>query len=148
MKPRVIDNPNPNLKIDYSGSGNKLTFMQHKFVTAYIATNDVKEAVKEAGFSCKAEHRGQYGYGLLKNPNIKAEIAWRLENWDADKIADANEIMAYFTSVMRGEIKDAFGLDAPLSERTRAAQELAKRVIDMPNQAKGEQMTIKLTRNY
>ena len=31
---------------------------------------------------------------------------------------------------MRGNVKDQFQLDAPLAERTRAAQELAKRIID------------------
>ena len=46
-------------------------------------------------------------------------------------IADAAEVMQYFTSVMRGEIKDQFGLDAPLAERTKAAVELAKRKVDI-----------------
>ena len=36
--------------------------------------------------------------------------------------------MEYLTSVMRGEAKDQFDLDASLSERTRAASELAKRL--------------------
>ena len=39
--------------------------------------------------------------------------------------------MRYFTSVMRGEVKDQFGLDAPLAERTKAAVELAKRKVDV-----------------
>ena len=38
--------------------------------------------------------------------------------------------MQYLTSVMRGEVKDQFDLDAPLSERTRCAQELLKRNMD------------------
>ena len=45
--------------------------------------------------------------------------------------------MEFFTKVMRGQVKDQFGLDAPLSERTRAAQELAKRTIDIDNRLKG-----------
>ena len=32
---------------------------------------------------------------------------------------------------MRGEVKDQFGLDAPLAERTKAAVELAKRKVDV-----------------
>ena len=35
--------------------------------------------------------------------------------------------MQYLTSVMRGEKKDQFDLEASLSDRTRAAGELAKR---------------------
>lgn len=61
--------------------------------------------------------------------------------------ATANEVMEYFTKVMRGEEKDQFGLEAPLSERTKAAQELAKRTIDIENRASGkadERIEIKL----
>lgn len=61
--------------------------------------------------------------------------------------ATASEVMEYFTKVMRGEEKDQFGLDAPLSERTKAAQELAKRTIDIENRASGkadERIEIKL----
>lgn len=55
--------------------------------------------------------------------------------------------MQYFTDVMRGKITDQFGLDASLSERTKAAQELAKRQIDIPNRLAGNEeptLTIKL----
>ena len=54
-----------------------------------------------------------------------------------ESVAAATEVMEYFTRVMRGEEKDQFGLDAPLSERTRAAQELAKRTIDIENRMTG-----------
>lgn len=53
------------------------------------------------------------------------------------RIASAAEIMQYFTSVMRGEISDQFGLDAPLAERTKAAVELAKRKIDIEKDNQG-----------
>ena len=46
------------------------------------------------------------------------------------RIADAQEVMEYFTSVMRGEVNDQFDLEPALSDRTRAAQELAKRMVD------------------
>ena len=52
-------------------------------------------------------------------------------------IADSNEVMEYFTSVMRGEVKDQFGLDAPLTERTNAAKELAKRTVDVEQRKQG-----------
>ena len=50
---------------------------------------------------------------------------------DDSRIASAAEVMQYFTAVMRGEVKDQFGLDAPLAERTKAAVELAKRKVDV-----------------
>ena len=42
--------------------------------------------------------------------------------------------MKFFTSVMRGEIKDAFGLDPSLQDRMNAAKELAKRTVDISKQ--------------
>ena len=50
------------------------------------------------------------------------------ERIESDKIADIEEVMQYLTSVMRGEKKDQFDLDPALSERTKAASELAKRL--------------------
>ena len=46
---------------------------------------------------------------------------------DEKRIAKPEEVLKYLTSVMRGEVKDQFDLDAPLQERTRAAEALAKR---------------------
>ena len=46
--------------------------------------------------------------------------------------------MQFFSAVMRGEVKDQFGLDATLSDRTRAAQEIAKRTVDIENRKAGE----------
>lgn len=39
--------------------------------------------------------------------------------------------MEFFTNVMRGEIKDAFGLDPSLADRKDAAKEIAKRTVDI-----------------
>ena len=50
---------------------------------------------------------------------------------------------------MRGKVKDQFGLDASLGERTKAAQELAKRQIDIQNKLAGnEQPELKITLNW
>ena len=51
---------------------------------------------------------------------------------------------------MRGEEKDQFVLDAPLSERTAAARELAKRVIDLQLMAESNASTpeVKITLNW
>ena len=72
---------------------------------------------------------------------ISGEIAYRLKQLEEESIANAVEILQYFTSVMRGETKDQFGLEVPISERTRAAQELAKRKIDIPNRINGKEQS-------
>ena len=43
------------------------------------------------------------------------------------RVADADEVMKFFSSVMRGEVKDAFGLDPSLDTRINAGKELMKR---------------------
>lgn len=74
----------------------------------------------------------------LQNPEIQAEYWRQMEEVREHDVADATEVMMYFTQVMRGEIKDQFGLDASLSDRTQAAKELAKRTIDMENRMAGK----------
>ena len=49
---------------------------------------------------------------------------------------------------MRGEEKDQFGLDAPLSERTNAAKELARRIVDVPTENDTAVPEIKVTLNW
>lgn len=72
------------------------------------------------------------GTHLLNMPAMKKEIASRLDAIRSAQVADEHEVMAYFTAVMRGQVLDQFGLEASLQERTRAAECLAKRIIDMP----------------
>ena len=65
-------------------------------------------------------------------PAVKKEIARRTELIRDAQVADEHEVFAYFTAVMRGQVLDQFGLEASLQERTRAAECLAKRLIDIP----------------
>ena len=43
------------------------------------------------------------------------------------RIATADEVLQFLTDVMQGRVKDQFGLDASLQDRTNAAKELMKR---------------------
>lgn len=120
----------------FTHSGHALTPNEAKFIDNYIESGNATKAVVEAGYTSK-NPRG-YGTQLLSKRHISEEIRYRLQKIDDEKIASATEVMQYFTSVMRGEILDQFGLEASLSERTRAAQELAKRKIDIPNKLNGK----------
>lgn len=84
---------------------------------------------KRAGYKEKAAYAT--GAENLRKPQIIAYIEERQKQIEDSRIASAAEIMQYFTSVMRGEVKDQFGLEAPLAERTKAAVELAKRKVDV-----------------
>lgn len=105
--------------------GHKLTPKEAKFIDEYIATGNARQSCINAGYESKAP--GAYAHELLKKQYIWNEIQHRLEQSKQDSIADMNEIMQYYSDVMRGKITDQFGLEAPLSERTKAASELAKR---------------------
>ena len=67
----------------------------------------------------------------MTKPNIAAYIAERVKPTEEKRIATGDEVMEFFTKVMKGEIKDAFGLDPSLQDRLNAAKELAKRTVDI-----------------
>ena len=101
-----------------------LTPKQKAFADEYLKCGNATEAAKKAGYKEKAAYAT--GAENLRKPQIIAYIEERQKEIDDSRIASAAEIMQYFTSVMRGEVKDQFGLEAPLAERTKAAAELAK----------------------
>lgn len=104
-----------------------LTPKQKVFADEYLKCGNQTEAAKKAGY--KQPH--VQGKQTLEKLSVQRYIAERQKQIDDEKIADAAEIMEYFTAVMRGKVKDQFNLDPPLVERTKAAIELAKRKIDV-----------------
>jgi len=128
-------------------SGHKISVKEHKFVNSYMINGDPAIAAKDAGYIPKGQSTySSVGKRLLRKPYIYDEILFRIEEMNKHSIADEQEVMRYFTAVMRGEEKDQFGLDAPLSERTSAAKELAKRIIDVP--AKQADSAIQINLNW
>lgn len=99
--------------------------MQKAFADYYIETANATESAKRAGYSEKTA-RSQ-GQRLLTNVDVSAYIKERLDEQSKKRVADANEVIEFYTAVMRGEIKDQFGLDACLSDRLKAGDALMKR---------------------
>jgi len=134
---KLVDKCHDTEKVFFTNAGHKLSLKEHRFIDSFMVNGDVALAAKDAGYKLKGEKDSwaRIGSGVLKRQYIYEELLYRLEEMETESIADAEEIMRYFTGVMRGEIKEQFGLDAPLSERTSAAKELAKRLIDVPNKA-------------
>ena len=102
----------------------QLTQRQIRFVQDFMKSNNVTQAAIRAGYSKKTA--SVQGSRLLTNVKVAEYVDAINERLESDKIADIQEVMEYLTSVMRGDTKDQFDLDASLSERTRAASELAK----------------------
>lgn len=115
-----------------------LSLTELEFIRNYLQTGNAQEAVRQLKLDMTPSASSRWASDVLSKPNVKAEIKRIMDEARQDVIADASEVMRYFTAVMRGEMKDQFGLEAPLSERTRAAQELAKRTIDIENRKSGE----------
>lgn len=108
--------------------GKEPTPKQKAFADEFLKCGNQTEAAKRAGYSEKTAR--QAGAENMKKPVVLEYIQKRQKQIESARIADITEVMQYLTSVMRGEIKDQFDLEAPLSERTRCAQELLKRNMD------------------
>lgn len=101
----------------------KLTPKQKAFADEYLICGNATEAARKAGY--KQPHvQGSQNLGKL---SVSEYIEERQKQIEDSRIATIDEVMQYLTSVMRGEIKDQFDLEAPLAERTKAAQEILKR---------------------
>ena len=100
---------------------------QKNFVDYFIETGNQTEAYKQA---CKTDNSAAASASkLLRNNKVKQYLDARMAAVDSDKIATAEDVLEYLTRVMRGEEKDQFGLDAGLSDRTKAAELLGKRYM-------------------
>ena len=102
-----------------------LTPKQKAFADYYIECGNSTEAARKAGYSEKTSR--SIGAETLTKPDISAYIAARMQAQNEARVASADEVLAFFSSVMRGEVKDQFGLDAALSDRLNAGKELMKR---------------------
>ena len=102
-----------------------LTSKQKAFADEYIKSGNASDAARKAGYSKKTADR--IGNQNLKKIEISAYISERMKPTEDKRIADADEVIAFYTAVMRGEIKDQFGIEASLSDRIKAGTELMKR---------------------
>lgn len=106
----------------------KLTPKQKAFADEYLKCGNAAEAAINAGYSRKTAK--EIGYENLTKPHISAYIAERQKQIEDARIADVTEVMQFFTRVLRGEEKDAFGLDISASDRMTAGRAILKRNID------------------
>lgn len=102
-----------------------LTPKQKKFCEYYIQSGNSADAARRAGYSPKTADA--IGRENLRKPTISAYIRERMGNQDKELVADADEVLRFYSAVMRGEVKDQFGLDASLSDRLKAGDSLMKR---------------------
>ena len=102
-----------------------MTPKQKAFADYYLECGNASEAARRAGYSQKTA--GSIGEENLKKPEISGYIRERMARQDAALVASADEVLRFYTDVMRGAIRDQFGLEAALAERLKAADALMKR---------------------
>lgn len=115
--------------------GVKLTPKQKAFADYYIETGNATEAARKAGY--RESSARQIGTENLSKPSVSAYIAARMAEIDSKRIASAEEVIEFYSAVMRGEVKDSFGLDASLSDRLKAGENLMKRYAVTADRNKG-----------
>lgn len=112
-----------------------MTPNQRVFADEYIKTRNATRAYLAAYPKCKSENSaGVSAKALLRNPKIIEYIDAELEKLHNGAIAEAAEVMAFYTAVMRGEkgetLIDNRGeehvVPSRMSDRLSAADKLAK----------------------
>lgn len=114
-----------------------MTPRQQKFCDEYLISGNATDAAIKAGYSRKTAK--QTGSENLAKPDIRAYIDEQLAKIHSAKIADAEEVMKYLTSVMRGEhteqvlklvgegVQTVTDIDVSAKERLKAAELIGKR---------------------
>ena len=118
----------------------KISPKHKRFVNHYLKSFNGTQAAINAGYAPSgASTRANE---ILKRPEVKAYMKERLEDEDARIVADANECLAFLTAVMRGEVRDAFDMDASLADRSKAAFKLID-VHETANEGKAPELRIR-----
>lgn len=117
-----------------------MTDKQRKFCDEYLIDCNATRAYKVAYPKIKSDDAARAcASKLLTKANIKAYIDTKLEEMSSAKVASAEEVMKYLTSVMRGEHTEQIPLligegiqkladkDIGAKERLKAAELIGKR---------------------
>ncbi|EHO53950.1 terminase small subunit family protein [Lachnospiraceae bacterium oral taxon 082 str. F0431] len=102
----------------------KLTLKQQRFADEYIISGNATDAAIKAGYSEK--YANTNASKLLQNTTVKAYIDARLDDLASKKIADQHEVLAYLTSVLRGETQSEIVVVEGVGDGCSEARRLQK----------------------
>lgn len=108
----------------------ELSVKEIKFCDLYLELGNATQAAIKAGYSERSAR--QTAADKLKKPKIKAYIAAKMKELESPRIANANEVLAFYSETMRNKDND-------MKDRLAAANQLIKRVPTQLEQAKIEQ---------
>lgn len=114
-----------------------LTERQRRFCEEYLIDGNASQAAIRAGYSKR--NSTVVSTTLMKNPQVQAHLKKLLDELHSAKVADAQEVLEYLTSIMRGEqreqtlqligdgMQDITAIDVSAKDRLKAAVLLGKR---------------------
>lgn len=114
-----------------------MTAKQKRFCDEYLIDCNATQAAIRAGYSPKTAN--EQGARLLANVSIQNYIGEQLEKLHNEKTADAQEVIEYLTSVMRGEhteqtlqlvgdgVQRITNIEVTAKDRIKAAELIGKR---------------------
>lgn len=120
------------------GEKPELTIKQKKFVDAYIKCGNKAEAAREAGYASKYADR--QANQTLQLDYVQDYLNEEMKKLQAKNIASAEEVLGFFTKVLRGETHEQtvapnstiIDLKANINERINAGKEILKRYPNDP----------------
>ncbi len=114
-----------------------MTARQKRFCDEYLIDCNATQAAIRAGYSPKTAN--EQGARLLANVSVQNYIDKQLEKLHNEKTADAQEVIEYLTSIMRGEhteqtlqlvgdgVQKITSIDVSAKDRIKAAELIGKR---------------------
>ncbi|WP_060931938.1 terminase small subunit [Lachnoanaerobaculum saburreum] len=102
----------------------KLTLKQQRFADEYIISGNATDAAIKAGYSKKTANR--IATENLSKLVIQTYIDEKLKELSDTKIADQQEVLAYLTSVLRGETQSEIVVVEGVGEGCSEARRLQK----------------------
>lgn len=116
----------------------RLTTKQKEFADEYILSGNAMQSAIKVGYS--VNYAKSQSHKLLENVGIKSYIDERLSELSSQKIADQDEVLQFFTSVMRGEILEPYALGIGNG---------AQQIIEVkPNAATRKSAAVELAKRY
>lgn len=104
-----------------------MTDKQRKFCDEYLIDLNATRAYKLAYPNVKSESAATSGASrLLRNVKVKTYIDEQLEKISSEKIATAEEVMQYLTSVLRGESQSEIVIVEGVGEGCSIARNMQK----------------------
>ena len=101
-----------------------MTRKQQRFCDEYLIDCNATQAAIRAGYSEKGA--SVTASKLLANTNVKSYIAEQMQKKQDKNVADANEVIRYLTSVLRGESKSEIVVVEAVGDGSTEARRIDK----------------------